>query len=46
MSLPGNAPVFWPKTSAFAYPQRQRKRVEALFAELKNQIGLRYGCAG
>jgi len=26
---------------AFANAQRQRKKVEALFAELKNQIGLR-----
>jgi hypothetical protein len=25
----------------FAHAQRQRKKVEALFAELKNQIGLR-----
>ena len=29
------------KTPAFASAQRQRKKVEALFAELKNQIGLR-----
>ena len=28
-------------TPAFAQAQRQRKKVEALFAELKNQIGLR-----
>jgi transposase len=28
-------------TAAFAQAQRQRKKVEALFAELKNQIGLR-----
>jgi len=28
-------------TPAFAYSQRQRRKVEALFAELKNQIGLR-----
>jgi transposase len=28
-------------TSAFVQAQRQRKKVEALFAELKNQIGLR-----
>jgi transposase len=28
-------------TPAFANAQRERKRVEALFAELKNQIGLR-----
>jgi hypothetical protein len=29
------------RTPAFAHAQRQRKKVEALFAELKNQIGLR-----
>jgi hypothetical protein len=29
------------KTPKFAHAQRQRKKVEALFAELKNQIGLR-----
>jgi hypothetical protein len=28
-------------TPEFALAQRQRKKVEALFAELKNQIGLR-----
>ena len=28
-------------TPAFAHAQRQRKKVEALFAELKNQVGLR-----
>src|SRR6266550_3004094 len=28
-------------TPAFAHSQRERKKVEALFAELKNQIGLR-----
>ncbi|MFZ1138326.1 MAG: transposase, partial [Candidatus Sulfotelmatobacter sp.] len=28
-------------TPEFANAQRQRKKVEALFAELKNQIGLR-----
>ena len=28
-------------TPAFAQAQRQRKKVEALFSELKNQIGLR-----
>ena len=28
-------------TAEFAKAQRQRKKVEALFAELKNQIGLR-----
>lgn len=29
------------KGPAFAFAQRQRRKVEALFAELKNQIGLR-----
>jgi len=29
------------ETPEFAHAQRQRKKVEALFAELKNQIGLR-----
>jgi hypothetical protein len=29
-------------TPEFAKAQRQRKKVEALFAELKNQIGLRH----
>src|SRR6266550_4891684 len=29
------------KTPEFAHAQRQRKKVEALFAELKHQIGLR-----
>jgi hypothetical protein len=29
------------KTPEFTKAQRQRKKVEALFAELKNQIGLR-----
>jgi transposase len=29
------------RTAEFKYAQRQRKKVEALFAELKNQIGLR-----
>jgi hypothetical protein len=29
------------QTPEFAKSQRQRKKVEALFAELKNQIGLR-----
>jgi hypothetical protein len=28
-------------TTEFAHAQRQRKKVEALFAELKNQIGVR-----
>ena len=29
------------KTPAFVQSQRERRKVEALFAELKNQIGLR-----
>jgi hypothetical protein len=29
------------KTPAFVQSQRDRRKVEALFAELKNQIGLR-----
>ena len=29
------------KTQAFAIAQRARRKVEALFAELKNQIGMR-----
>src|SRR5450631_4608169 len=29
------------KTPEFAHAQRERKKVEALFAELKNQMGLR-----
>jgi len=31
----------WANTPEFAKAPRQRKKVEALFAELKNQIGLR-----
>ena len=31
----------WRTRPEFAKAQRQRKKVEALFAELKNQIGLR-----
>jgi hypothetical protein len=31
-------------TPEFAKAQQQRKKVEALFAELKNQIGLRRRC--
>ena len=38
---PGNAHGSWSNTPEFAKAQRQRKKVEALFAELKNQIGLR-----
>jgi len=34
-------PALWLGTPAFVQAQRQRKKVEALFAELKNQIGLR-----
>ena len=40
MNRPGNVRGSWP-TPEFAKAQRQRKKVEALFAELKNQIGLR-----
>ena len=40
MSLPGNVHANWLHPE-FANAQRQRKKVEALFAELKNQIGLR-----
>jgi hypothetical protein len=32
-------------TPAFAHAQRQRKRVEALFAKIKNQVGLRCLCS-
>lgn len=31
-------------TSEFKYPQRQRKKVEALFAELKSHLGLHRLC--
>jgi len=41
MSRRDNAHGGWRKTPEFAKAQRQRKKVEALFAELKNQIGLR-----
>jgi hypothetical protein len=34
-------PASWFTTPEFAHAQRQRKKGEALFAELKNQIGLR-----
>jgi hypothetical protein len=40
MSLLGNAPGTWPKRQLLHMTQRERKKVEALFAELKNQIGL------
>ena len=36
-----NAPGELANTPEFSKAQRQRKKVEALFAELKNQIGLR-----
>jgi hypothetical protein len=39
MSRPGNALASW--STEFAKAQRERKKVEALFGELKNQIGLR-----
>ena len=41
MRRPGNAHGSWSHTPEFAKAQRERKKVEALFAELKNQIGLR-----
>ena len=41
MSPHDDAPEHWQRPPAFAQAQRQRKKVEALFAELKNQIGLR-----
>src|SRR5882724_2839375 len=37
----GNAHGSWRTPQSFPKAQRQRKKVEALFAELKNQIGLR-----
>jgi DDE family transposase len=40
MNRPGNAHESW-RTRQHSPMQRQRKKVEALFAELKNQIGLR-----
>ena len=39
MSPRGNALATYVHTPAFANAQRERKKVEALFAELKNQIG-------
>jgi len=36
-----NVLASWLNTPEFAKAQRQREKVEALFAELKNQIGLR-----
>ena len=36
-----NAPGTWPTHQQFASAQRNGKKVEALFAELKNLIGLR-----
>src|ERR1700687_6086318 len=41
MSRYDNAHGSCPQTPQFTKAQRQRKKVEALFAELKNQIGLR-----
>ncbi len=38
---PDNVRGSWSNTPEFVKAQRQRKKVEALFAELKNQIGLR-----
>ena len=41
MSRPDNVHGSWRTQPEFSRAQRQRKKVEALFAELKNQIGLR-----
>src|SRR5579864_9029128 len=41
MSLPWQRARELVNTPEFAKAQRERKKVEALFAELKNQIGLR-----
>ncbi len=41
MKRPGKAARELANTPEFAHAQRQRKKVEALFAELKHQIGLR-----
>jgi hypothetical protein len=38
----GEIADIWKMLAEFARAQRQRKKVGALFAELKNQIGLRY----
>src|SRR6266853_6698513 len=40
-SPPGQRARDLANTPAFAHSQRERRKVEALFAELKNQIGLR-----
>ena len=37
----GERPPVCPRVFEFSKAQRQRRKVEALFAELKNQIGLR-----
>jgi Transposase DDE domain len=39
--LAGNVPRELANTPEFAHARRERKKVEALLAELKNQIGLR-----
>ena len=41
MNRLGNAHGSWRTRQSSRKAQRQRKKVEALFAELKNQIGLR-----
>ena len=43
---PGNGHRSMANTPEFAKAQRQRKKVEALFAELKNQIGLQRCACG
>jgi len=41
MSGPGNVPASWPTPQSSRTRSGKVKKVEALFAELKNQIGLR-----
>ena len=41
MSRHDSAHESWPTHQSFAKHNEQRKKVEALFAELKNHIGLR-----
>src|SRR6202171_437996 len=41
MNWPGNVPASWPTRPSSPTRSGKEKKVEALFAELKNQIGLR-----
>ena len=41
MSRPGNAPGSWRRRQSSPRHSGKEKKAEALFAELKNQIGLR-----